>query len=251
MHIYIFGIFGLLIGSFLNVVINRKETGENLGGRSHCNNCKYTLRWFDLIPVISWITLRGKCRECKGKISIQYPLVEILTAIVFAYLASVTTDVYILIYQFIIASLFIAIFVFDLKHMIIPDVWSYPLAVLSFIPYLINFNFSLDLFSGIILALPFYLLWKVSNGKWIGLGDAKLLLSIGWILGLALGLTSIAIASWLGLLYALLVMLIHQLNLSSKNITMKTAIPFGPFLILAFAIQYIYSLDLFSLSYII
>src|SRR3989344_3846242 len=83
----VFGIFifviGICIGSFLNVVILRLEKSENLGGRSYCPNCKHSLAWFDLIPVFSFLFLWGKCRYCHEKISIQYPTVEIITAVLF------------------------------------------------------------------------------------------------------------------------------------------------------------------------
>src|SRR4051812_42460706 len=84
---FVFGIFGLIIGSFLNVLILRH--GErSLGGRSACMSCGRTLKWFDLIPVFSWLALLGRCRTCKKKISVQYPIVEATTAILFAAVGS-------------------------------------------------------------------------------------------------------------------------------------------------------------------
>ena len=127
-YLSIIFILGLVIGSFLNVVIFRLETEEKIvNDRSKCPNCKHILSWKDLLPVFSYISLKGKCRYCQKKISIQYPLVELITASLFVFVFSyffITTEKYfivnILFYLFII-SVFIVISVYDLRHYIIPD----------------------------------------------------------------------------------------------------------------------------------
>ena len=128
----IFGLFGLIIGSFLNVVILRRGACT-VGGRSGCLSCGAPLRWFDLIPVVSWIALRGRCRSCGSRISIQYPLVEASSALLFALIGASTLSIPMQIVSLIIVSLLILITAYDLRHTIIPDEWSYTFAILAFI----------------------------------------------------------------------------------------------------------------------
>src|SRR4051812_6530095 len=119
------GIFGLIIGSFLNVVILRHDE-RGISGRSACMSCERTLTWIDLIPVFSWIALRGKCRTCKAAISIQYPLVEVTTGILFALVGNAffynisyysSTHSFVLMAYFSMIALLIAITVYDYYHM--------------------------------------------------------------------------------------------------------------------------------------
>ena len=231
-----FFIFGAIIGSFLNVVLYRFNTGKGLGGRSKCSSCKRVLSVRDLFPIVSWVMLGGKCRTCKSKISAQYVLVEIFTAILFlfVYLKNASTlDAYPLIFivsvsiSMVIMSLLVLITVYDLKHKIIPDEFSYSFAVISFLLIFLNFNcensqiclglpsvssgfFSLDtaliLLSGVFVAFPFYFIWLVSGGRWMGLGDGKLALGIGWLLGIKYGFSAIVFAFWIGALISLIVM---------------------------------------------
>src|SRR3989338_8231471 len=118
----VFGLFGLAIGSFLNVVILR--FGErSIGGRSACPHCKKQLQWFDMLPVFSWLFLQGKCRYCKASISIQYPLVESATALFFAAIGASSLSLTQMALALPIAALLICIFTYDLKYKLIPDLW--------------------------------------------------------------------------------------------------------------------------------
>ncbi len=247
-------LFGLIIGSFLNVVILR--WGENgLGGRSGCMTCKRTLTWYELVPVLSWVLQRGQCRGCKDKISWQYPLVELVTGLTFVFGAwvyfvggdlspffdlSVGVVIGFLALLIALATL-VAIFVYDLRHQIIPDAWSLTFALATLIYSITTFvaegllwteTFWWHLAAGPILFLPFYLLWKVSGGRWIGLGDGKLAVGIGWLLGLSLGLSAIVYSFWIGAIFAIILLVIQKI-VAHKNVTMKTAIAFGPFMIAA------------------
>ena len=255
---------GAIIGSFLNVVILRLNTGRTLGGRSGCMSCGYKLRWYDLIPIISWISLGGRCRQCKSKISLQYPLVEFGTGVLFLFLFWSTIPFimfpYLVAMSFvwnaIIFSILIVIFVYDIYHKIIPDSLVYAFAGLALLQTLILFPFSgdyttiaiLDLLSGLIMFSPFFLLWLVSRGKWIGLGDGKLALGIGWYLGFVHGLSAIILGFWIGALYAIVVMLIDRLKLNTKSITMKTEIPFAPFLIIGAVVEFFIRTDLIGID---
>jgi leader peptidase (prepilin peptidase)/N-methyltransferase len=256
-------ILGTIIGSFLNVVILRFNTGRGIDGRSGCMTCGKQLKALDMIPVLSWFILKGRCRNCKTKISIQYPLVEFFTGILFL-LLFISIELLLmypnlailsLVWNAIIFSILIVIFVYDIYHKVIPNVLSYTFAGLGLVQTIIllpnevpTITTSLDLFAGLIFFIPFFLLWYLSKGKWIGLGDGKLVLGIGWYLGFVSGLSAIMMAFWIGALYALFLMLIDHLERGKEKITMKTEIPFGPFLILAVWIQFFLNLDLFGIS---
>lgn len=266
MFIYGISVFilGLIIGSFLNVVILRYNTGKSLGGRSGCLSCNSKLTSETLIPVLSYLLLKGKCKNCQSKISIQYPLVELFTAILFV--ATYMRFEELIFSNFLVGSLNIALFlivfsilvivlVYDLKHKIIPNELSYTLAILALIYRIIVTPFGnldtlliLDLLSGLILFIPFFLLWFISKGKWIGLGDGKLVLSIGWFLGFIYSLSGVVLAFWIGAVFSLTLMLIAHLKERHSHITMKTEIPFAPFLIIGFIIMFFYPIDVLGLS---
>jgi prepilin signal peptidase PulO-like enzyme (type II secretory pathway) len=264
-------ILGIIVGSFLNVVILRHDTPEDLGGRSHCTKCDYSLSWYDLIPVISWLTLKGKCRKCTKKISIQYPLVEFATGLMFVALFNFafqytfypTIGAIIFTWNAVIFSVLICIFVYDLKHKIIPNRWSYLFAGLALIQTLwllpISENLSsvftepeivFNLLAGPILFLPFFLLWFASGGRWIGLGDGKLVIGIGWFLGFVNGLSAITLAFWIGAVYSLGLIFTERVLLKNSKINLKTEIPFGPFLIIGLLIQFFFPVDVIGISYL-
>ncbi|MBX4197822.1 prepilin peptidase [Candidatus Parcubacteria bacterium] len=261
--IYLFGIFlfilGTTIGSFLNVVIYRYNTGMGVNGRSQCFSCGKTLQWYELIPLFSFIFLRGRCGQCQSKISWQYPLVELTTGLVFLlfFLKIVGTQIVtpaligLLLYSLVIASIFIVIFVYDLKHKIIPDGLVIALSVFALISLFVTPEFTfqrpsiLAILAGPILAAPFALLWLMSRGRWMGLGDAKLVLPMGWFLGLTYGFSAIIIAFWIGAIIGVgLILLSGKLG----AITMKSEIPFAPFLIIGFLLVYFLGLNVFNLS---
>ncbi len=225
-------VFGLIIGSFLNCVIYRLGSNKSfLKGRSFCPECKHVLAWNDLIPVISYLMLLGKCRYCKKAISIQYPLIELATAILFVSVFNfdhITRTVYL----FIALSLFIVIFVFDLKHYIIPDKVVLPAIVISlvynafllFTGDIVLGKFLNYIYAGFFPALFFFLLFFISQGKWIGFGDVKLAL----FMGLFLGFPKILVALFLAFMFGAI---IGVGLIVFGNKTIKSELPFGPFLI--------------------
>jgi prepilin signal peptidase PulO-like enzyme (type II secretory pathway) len=228
-----FFVFGLIVGSFLNVVIYRYNTGQGIGGRSRCFSCGRGLRWFELIPVVSLLLQRGRCRHCGSKISIQYLLVELLTGILFlaAYLkvGLLWPDISLLL---LIFSALVVIAVYDLRHKIIPDGVVY---TFSFLAILLTRFQTLYLIAGVGLFLFFASLWLVSGGRWMGFGDAKLALGIGFMLGPILGVSAVIVAFWSGALWGLGLMLLShtgRLLRGGKSFTMKSELPFAPFLIL-------------------
>ncbi len=238
--IFIFA-FGLCIGSFLNCLIYRIESKKSLRGRSFCPNCKHTLSWQDLFPVFSYLFLGGKCRHCNKKISIQYPLVEISSALIFLQIFNFQFSIYneFLIYQlinllflFYIASVLIVLFVYDLKHYLIPDKVLLPAVGIAFLyrlfEGLINSNFKLQISNylvAVLIGAGFFLaIFLISKGEWMGFGDVKLAVLMGLLLGVENILVALFLAFFFGAIIGIIMMFLGKKGLKSE-------IPFGPFLI--------------------
>jgi leader peptidase (prepilin peptidase)/N-methyltransferase len=261
-------ILGLCLGSFVNAFVWRLHWKANvtkksmlkdkrfslLHGRSMCPDCHHQLAALDLIPVLSWVSLRGKCRYCKKSISVQYPLVETLTAVLFVFshifwptkLSGEHIFIFALWLIFIVA--FMALAIYDLRWLLLPNKIVYSLiglaavevlveAILSSNPahFLLQVLFSLLLTAGLFLAI-----FMFSNGKWIGGGDVKLLVVIGLLLASpAEAVFMIFLASVLGTLTSVPLMFRHKLK-------MKSLIPFGPFLIVSTIITYIFGASIIA-----
>ena len=229
-------VLGLLWGSFCNVCIYRlPNKGNVINSRSKCRSCNRVIRWFDNIPLVSYIILQAKCRNCKTNIAFRYFLVELLTALCFLgifylYGASITTLMLI-----ILSIFFVIIFFIDLDHFIIPNELTFPLMIIGFLKSF-DPNINLDLFPSYIESLlggvlGYILIWsiitlymKIRKKEGMGLGDAKLLAAIGfWF-----GWYSIPYVIFLSSLSALLIALPSLIN---KSKSMSSQIPFGPYLI--------------------
>ncbi len=247
-------ILGTLIGSFLNVVGLRYNTGMTLAGRSKCFSCGKNLSWIELIPIFSFIFQKGTCKGCKSKISLQYILIEISAGILFLLIFYFFPPVsvyasYVTIFFLFITCLLVVIVIYDIHHKIIPDGLVYTFALIAFINLFVSPTFSfqvpslLHLLSGPLLALPFFLLWLLSKGTWMGLGDAKLVLGIGWTLGLALGLSAIILAFWIGAVVSIVWMMIVF-----KKVKSRYEIPFGPYLILGMYIALFTGIKIIDLN---
>jgi leader peptidase (prepilin peptidase) / N-methyltransferase len=251
-----FFLFGACIGSFLNVIIYRYNTGMSINGRSQCFSCGRQLTWFDMFPVASFLIFRGRCRICKSKISWQYPLVELVTALLFLAIFKVDGFSVALIFDLIVFSLLVVMTAYDVRHKIIPDglVIMFVIAGLAkmLAPLASGGHFSiLNLLAGGIFFVPFYLLWKVSDGRWIGLGDGKLAIGIGAFLGFPFGLTAIVVGFWTGAIFGLAYLALQRICHSAwfsttalglffarNSLTMKSELPFAPFLILGVLIVF-------------
>jgi len=219
-------IFGACIGSFLNCLIYRLDSKQSfLKGRSFCPHCKHQLGFFDLIPILSFIIVKGKCRYCQKKISWQYPLVEIFTGLIFLSLVTCHLSLVTLIYYIVVSSLLIVIFVYDLKHYIIPDKIIYPAIAIVLI---FNFQFSIfnsSILSGLGAAGFFFLFWLISRGRWMGFGDVKL----GFFMGLFLSWPNILVALFSAFFIGAIIG-IGLIALGKK--TLKSQVPFAPFLVI-------------------
>lgn len=243
----IFFILGTIIGSFLNVVVLRYNTGLSfVSGRSQCFSCSKKLSWYENIPLFSFIFLGGRCLGCKSKISYQYPLVEFLTGTLFLGVFYEIGFSVLLPLYLIIASLLIVMSVYDLKHKIIPNSFVFLFDGLAFILLLSTHSFSslfsgsgfYDFFAGPILFSFFGTLWLVSRGTWMGFGDAKLALGVGWMLGFSGGIFAIISAFWIGAIWSIIILALQKLNLSKLRLGMKSEIPFAPFIIIALYLQF-------------
>jgi prepilin signal peptidase PulO-like enzyme (type II secretory pathway) len=244
--------FGLAFGSFVNALVwrlheqnkKKKTKGQNLSiinGRSICTSCKHVLAWYDLIPIFSWLFLYGRCRYCKKPISVQYPLVELAGALIFvsSYIfwphGLHGTGDWVLFITWLAASVgLLALLVYDLRWMLLPNKIIYPtaaIAALGRLLYLVGFDHhkghgllmwiaSVAVASGV-----FWLLFLISNGKWIGFGDVRLGFITGTILASpAKSFLMIFLGSVIGTLSIIP-------GLITGNKTINSKLPYGPFLI--------------------
>lgn len=245
-------VFGAVVGSFLNVLGLRLHSGLSLGGRSSCAICRHQLSWYELIPVLSYLFLRGRCSSCHSKISPQYFIVEFLTGLLFASLYWVynLTPYFLLITS--VFCLYFTIVIYDIRHQIIPDALVYLSILLSLASYFLLPTSILDLLAGPILFSFFASVWFLSRGRAMGFGDAKLALSIGLLLGAANGFSAVMLAFWIGAVYGLGLMAmtrLYPLLSGGKKITMKSELPFAPFLVLGAWMSVIFNLDLLHVSF--
>ncbi len=226
LEIFLLFLFGVIFGSFLNVLVwrlNDEKAPKFWQGRSICPKCKHSLSWQDNIPLFSYISLGGKCRYCKKKISIQYPIVELLTGI-----ATVLVGFNPLLLGIVYA--FIVIFFSDLKYQLIPDEMVVLIVIFSL---LLNFNLQ-NIVVGFFAALGFFLVVLATKFQGMGLGDVKL----AFAMGLLLGFPAILVAVWfsfiLGGVFAIALLILHR-----KKIHETMAL--GPFLVLGTLIAALWS----------
>lgn len=263
--ILIFFIVGLIIGSFLGAANYRLKTAEDIVfKRSHCPLCKHDIRWYDNIPLLSFVILHGRCRDCRKYISREYPLIELMTGVLFAGVAlkffgapilgnsgiisgtigtSAIIDMSFLLFT---VCYLVIIFWHDYDFMLIPDAVVYPAIFVTFFyqiykciqsPFGIA-SFRSPLTSALAAALGaalffFFLIW-ISKGKWIGGGDVKL----GFLAGLIVGWPKILFVFFLTYLIGSVISLAL---IALKKKTWKSQVPFGPFMVAAILIVLFFS----------
>ena len=260
-------ILGLIVGSFLNAFYFRRLSGKKIsvGGRSLCPKCKHKLGAKDLVPVFSYIFLQGKCRYCKTEISVQYPLVELFTSMLFALvfyaifknqsLAGITTGelTYLSLkslFWFYVVSVLVLITISDLKTMIIPDEVIYPAIIIAFF-YAVTMPFfgssatyalsmvGKNLLGALAAGMFFYSMILVSGGKWMGGGDVKLAFFAGLILGWINVIVALFSAFISGSIYGLAMVAMGKRK-------MAEAIPFGPFIVLGILAAFSFGPEIIS-----
>ncbi|MEF8847017.1 MAG: prepilin peptidase [Candidatus Paceibacterota bacterium] len=238
-YILIF-LFGLIVGSFLNSVIFRLGKESFLEGRSYCPHCEHELQWKDLIPLFSFVVLKGECRYCGEKIDWQYPLVELSTGLMFGIVFYLTQGSYfswvqlpITLFWLIVFSALLVVFVYDLKHYIIPDSVLITVLLVALIWYGAGFftgyyNLSVltsKLLSGIGASFPLLMIVLLSKGKWMGMGDVKLSFVMGILLGWPLIVVGMFSAFMIGGIMGTVLLAVGRKKMKSK-------LAFGPLLIL-------------------
>jgi len=245
MIIFVF-LIGLIFGSFISAITWRIPRGIkilDLKARSICPKCKNEIKWYDNIPLLSFLILGGRCRSCKKKISARYPLIELSTALGFvaiSYLATGLDGLYsILIYLILFVILF-SIFVIDFEHQIIPDDLVYLGMMVSLFaqffgprPICLGQTILANIFAGFLSATLLLLIHLITKGKGMGLGDVKFAVLGGLIVGLKLSLIWLFLAFLTGAVAGIILILVKKAGLKSK-------IAFGPFLIIAIPLALIF-----------
>lgn len=238
---------GLCFGSFVNALVWRLHNKRDfVKERSECINCHHVLAWNDLIPVLSWVLLKAKCRYCHKPISRQYPLIELLVMVLFTvsfllWPLGFTLFGWVLFGLWLVfLVLIVALAIYDTRWMLLPDSIVFPLIVLGIIFGLIRWiglegQSVLQAVTQLMLGVAsvggiYYVLYAVSKGAWVGFGDVKLGIFIGAVLGWQAGLVALVLANVIGLLVILP-------GLVTKKLSRTSRIPFGPFLIAAFVIS--------------
>jgi len=254
-------LLGIIIGSFLNVYLYRFHTGRSINGNSHCLSCAKPLAWYELFPLVSYLALRGRCRGCGCCIPARYFIVEAITGGLFVLAALWATSV--LEFGWLVAVLIVLLLItiYDYYHFIIPD--EFTIALTALVGGWLGFQWWLGLVTPIELltiagaslagAGFYYGLWAVSRGAWLGFGDVKLAIPLGLWVG-PLGVFSFVVGSfWVGALISIGILAWHRfergqkrLQLSSQTLTMKSAVPFAPFMIIGAGLVYFLHLDVLS-----
>jgi leader peptidase (prepilin peptidase) / N-methyltransferase len=222
---------GLVIGSFLTVVVHRVPAGGSIvAPRSRCPSCGVQIRASDNVPVVSWLLLHGRCRSCGVRIPFRYPLIELVTAALFAAAAVRYDDVWMLVAVAVFLALLFALSLIDLEHKILPNRIVYP-SLLAFPALLVVARLAgapVDLVHAAIGFVAYggvMLLVAVVSPKGMGMGDVKLSALIGLVIG-AIDLPSVAVAGGLAILLGGIAAVVALLMGKGR----KTAVPFGPFL---------------------
>ncbi|WP_347357053.1 prepilin peptidase [Bdellovibrio sp.] len=245
----LFFVLGAIFGSFGNVIIYRLPREESIvKPRSHCYSCKTPVKWYDNIPIFSWFILRGRCRKCHAKFSFRYPLVELITAVLFAlsyHYAGLSWTL--LEYLIFVFGLVVCTFI-DIDHMILPDEFTLSGIVIGLVGAALNPQREfLDALFGMLMGGGFlwgmaYVYYLLTKNEGMGGGDIKLLAWIGAILGWKaipfVIMSSAVIGSVIGLIAA-----------RKQKAGLKTVIPFGPYLALG-AVLYLFGGETIALWYL-
>lgn len=247
-EIIVLFLFGLVFGSFLNVLIWRLDVDKApkfWQGRSMCPKCKHSLAWQDNIPLLSYMLLVGKCRYCRKPISLQYPIVELTTAVVTVVVGWITLghiSLLGLLGYLIVSYAFIVIFFADWIYGLIPDEMEIVIVVVSALGYLGNLGIlSVNLMVGLASAAAFLLIVVATRFRGMGLGDVKLAFVIGFLLGFPLSLLAFWVSFVLGGIFALGLLILHRKKF-------RDTIALGPFLVLGTLIATLWGRQILQLA---
>ena len=229
------GVMGACIGSFLNVVIYRLPLGQSIvSPPSRCPKCGNRLQWFENVPIFGWLLLGGRCRKCKNKISIQYPIVELITAVLFVLVVWLTPAGPLLVTRLLFVCILIVLFGIDLEHQILPNSITLPGIVVGLLLSTIALPGWRDALLGALLGAGVlygiawgYYLWRREEG--LGMGDVKMLAMVGAFLGWKAVLVTLVLSSFSGAIIGVALIAAQRGN-------MKLALPFGTFLAIGAAV---------------
>lgn len=251
-------IFGLMVGSFLNVLIPRTITGEDwVRGRSKCPECEHLLAWYDNIPLVSYLMLRGTCRYCGVDISIHYPAVELLTGLLFLWwymmgfaFFRLSQTPFVLVqpvFWLVVGVILVIIFVTDWMYQIIPDYATVSLGILA-LGYRLYLSVAgvmqwqdlvASIMTGVVMFGGFFGLWYITKGRGMGFGDVKYVLVMGWLLGWPRAVIGVFVAFVLGAVVGVVLILGGKKEMGSK-------IAFGPFLVLGTVAALLWGAELWA-----
>lgn len=274
MHIFILYLFLLMIGaafgSFVGVIVDRLYIKSYIKGKSICQSCAKKLSWYEMIPIFSYLFLKGKCKKCKSKIGQENFWIEIAGGVFsiltyqiylseyFTYPYTLTSIIPGLLFSLFFAFLFVifgVIFIYDLKNKLVPTNFTLILILvgLAFAAYrAYYFNhfyggmstlFWLDIFSGILIALPFILIYYFSNKKGVGFGDILIYLGVGYLSGFVYGVSILLLSIWIAAAFSLILLLKKP-----KKYNRKSQIPFAPFIILATLLVMFLQIDIIGIT---
>ncbi len=227
--------FGLAVGSFLNVLALRFDGRWHAGGRSHCPHCKHTLRWFELIPLVSFIIQGGRCRKCRAKIGFRYPVAELISAAIFVFVPLYFVSapwMLSAVWIFAFELLFLISYI-DLRLQVVPDELTVLLAVAAILETALAGGWFLHLAGALFGAALFEFLVLVTKGRGMGMGDVLLAAPLGFLFGWPNIVFLSALAFVIGALVGVVLLLGHRK-------TMKSAVPFVPFLSIAAAFVFFF-----------
>ncbi len=219
---------GLVVGSFLNVVIVRTSQGQPLTGRSQCPHCQKKLVWYELIPLLSFVLQHGRCRGCTGQIAWRYPAIELLTGLAFAAVVTVFGLTLHAVFLLVVSILAVLITGFDIKDKEVANgwVWAFGAVVIVGLAVFWRDTIEVRLIAGLVLAAFFSLLYMFSRGKWIGGADVKM----APFLGLWTGWPGVAVLFMLAYAAGAAVGIVL---LATGKASGRTEVPFLPFLLVA------------------
>ncbi len=266
-------LFGGALGSFAGVIVDRLYIKSFLTGRSNCDSCNKRLNWYELIPVLSYLLLRGRCKKCKVKIGKEKFWTELFGSIFMIFTYNIYISKYfsssltkeniisglsvLLLAGFLYIIISVIIF-YDLKHKMVPTNFSLLLIIIgvSFEIYKIfnykifyggiNNLFWLDLFSGFLIALPFLLIYFLSKKKGVGFGDIIIYFAVGYLSGFIFGVSIFFISIWLGAIISIYLIIFYP-----KKYSRKSAIPFAPFILIATILVAFLQIDILGILQIV
>jgi prepilin signal peptidase PulO-like enzyme (type II secretory pathway) len=247
-------IYGASIGSFVQVVASRLHVAPITKGRSKCLSCGETLRVLDLIPLFSYVLLRGKCRYCKSKYGVSSLIVELLFGVTFTFLYltivatqfSLALGVAWLSYYTILFGVLGVMALYDRAHSYVPPYFLLGYLVLTFLMYgnnVLRDSSFMVVLGPVFVALPFLIIWLTTKGKGLGFGDVILFVGVGAFFGTLQGLAVLMISVWIGALVGLFIK-----YTAKKKKTGPTPMPFVPFIVVAFLIVLFTGIDVLSIA---